>query len=362
MFTPNIKTRIVILIVFMLLSLFSFASKPYEKIIEKTFAVSAEGELKINNKYGNISIQAWEEKSVWIKVSVKIETKNKKQSDLFFKSIGVELTQTNKKIFAETKIWEALETGEKFSIDYEIFMPENMKLDLTNHFGDVFIQSLNQQARISLEYGNLEIGSLLCPESKPIAEINLTYVKAKIRECNKAKLNLKFSKINIETSKTLIVLSRHSMLRATKNEAIIADSKFDCFKILSSDILHVNKGEYSQFKLENINQRLELNLKHGECKVQHVSANFESIKVNHQELVSKIAIEEGANYRLESKTENLLVEYPEEAKILEKNESYGKTILKCVVGNSPNPERKIELKGRNGKFMLTSSVKKSLLQ
>jgi hypothetical protein len=346
------KFSAILLILIMGFGFNSFASDEYEKEIIEVFSATKGTELKISNKYGDVDIHNWDKDSVSVKVVITIETTSEEKAKLLFTNIDINMDKIGDIIKAETRMSTKFKTGKKFSIDYKIFMPEYIKLDVVNKFGNIFIQSTKEKANINLSYGNLKAEKLLYPEEKPVSTINLAYAKASIEECNRTKLTLKYSKMNIGTSKALIVVSRYSKLHLDNNETVFADSKYDAFNIVNTDVFRVNMGQYSDFRVENVNKALELTLKYGNCKIDNVSKDFESIKVDNQYVASRIAIEDGASYSLEAETKYCGINYPDNAQIIQKIVDNSETYLKVIVGNSTDPKGKVKINSQYGNVSL----------
>eukprot|EP01029_Cantina_marsupialis_P014609 TRINITY_DN3204_c0_g2_i3.p1 TRINITY_DN3204_c0_g2~~TRINITY_DN3204_c0_g2_i3.p1 ORF type:complete len:354 (+),score=21.54 TRINITY_DN3204_c0_g2_i3:1896-2957(+) len=330
----------------------AFAYDDYEKEIKEVFSSQQGTELSISNKYGDIDIKNWDKDSVSIKVIITIETFSEEKAKSLFNNIDIIMNKSGNSIVAKTEMSHKFKTGKKFSIDYEVFMPEYIKMNLTNKFGNIYIKSLKEKANINLSYGNLHGESFLYPEEKPVSVINLSYAKATISECNRTKLTLKYSKMNIGTSKALVVVSRYSKLHLDNNETVIADSKYDAFNIVNTNTFLVSMGQYSDFRIENVNQNLELNLRYGNCKIDNVSKDFESIKVDNQYVASKISIEEGASYSLDAETKYCGINYPDDAQVIEKIVNNAETTLKVIVGNSPTPKGKVTIQSQYGNVSL----------
>ncbi|NOU62203.1 hypothetical protein [Marinifilum caeruleilacunae] len=346
------KFSAILLILVMGFGFNSFASDEYEKEILEVFSASQGTELKISNKYGDVDIHNWDKDSVSVKVLITIETTSEEKAKLLFTNIEINMDKIGQLISAETRMSQKFKTGKKFSIDYEVFMPSYIKLDLANKFGNIFIQSTTEKANINLSYGNLKAEKLLYPEEKPVSTINLSYAKATIDECNRTKLTLKYSKMNIGTSKALVVVSRYSKLHLDNNETVIADSKYDAFNIVNTNVFRVNMGQYSDFRIENVNRALELNLRYGNCKIDNVSRDFESIKVDNQYVASKIAIEEGASYSLEAETKYCGINYPDNAQVIQKIVDKSETYLKVIVGDSSDPKGTVKINSQYGNVSL----------
>nr|WP_320119926.1 hypothetical protein [uncultured Marinifilum sp.] len=350
--TLKFKLSALLLVLFVALGSNVYAVDEYEKEIKEVFASKLGTSLNIHSKYGDIDIKNWEKDSISIKVIITIETTSEEKAKSLFNNIDVKMNKSGNSISAVTEMSHKFKTGKKFKIDYEVFMPAYIQLDISNKFGDIFISKLRAKANINLSYGNLRGESFFYPEEKPVSTINLSYAKASIDECNRTKLSLKYSKMNIGTSKALIVVSRYSKLHLDNNETVIADSKYDAFNVVNTNTFIVNMGQYSDFRIENVNSSLELNLRYGNCKIDNVSKDFKSITVDNQYVASKIAIEEGASYSLEAETKYCGINYPDNAQVIQKIVDNSETSLKVIVGNSNEAKGKVKISSQYGNVSL----------
>jgi hypothetical protein len=330
----------------------AFAYDDYEKEIKEVYSAKAGTQLSITNKYGDIDVKNWEKDSVSIKVVITIETFSEEKANSLFNSIDIIMNKSGNSIVAKTEMSHKFKTGKKFSIDYEVYMPDYIQMNLNNKFGNIYIKSLKEKANINLSYGNLHGESFLYPEEKPVSNINLSYAKANITECNRTKLTLKYSKMNIGTSNALVVVSRYSRLHLDENDTVILDSKYDAFNIMNTNTFLVTNGQYSDFRIENVSKNLELNLKYGNCKIDNVEKDFENIKVNNQYVASKISIEEGASYSLEAETKYCGINYPDNAQVIQKIVNNAETSLKVIVGDSAAPKGKVKIQSKYGNVSL----------
>lgn len=350
--TFKFNLSILLLFVFVAISGSAFATEEFEKVTKEVYSTNQASELKLDNKYGDIEIKNWDKDSVSIKVTVTIETTSEEKAKLLFSNIDVKLNKIGNLISGTTQMSKTFETGKTFSIDYEIFMPQYIKLDVNNKFGNIYINKLSQRANINLSYGNLQGESFLYPEEKPVSTINLSYAKANITECNRTKLTINYSKINIGTSKDLMIVSRYSKLHLDNNETVIADSKYDSFDVINTKNFIISMGQYSDFLVQNITKTLELNLRYGNCKIDNVANGFESVKVDNQYVASRIAINETASYTLEAETKYCGITYPENAQIIEKIVNNSETSLKVIVGKSPSPKSTVKIHSQYGNVSL----------
>ncbi|MDE5422392.1 hypothetical protein L3073_09260 [Ancylomarina sp. DW003] len=350
--TTRFKLTALVLLLSIALSTQVFASDDYIKTFDGKYAVTEGAQLTIENKYGDIEIKNWEVDSVVIKATITAHASSETKAESLFKGIEINMDQIGETIMAFTEMEKNFKTGNKFSIDYEVFMPEYIQISLNNKFGDIYINTVRAKTNINLSYGNLLAEKFLYPNEKPLSSINLSYAKATINECNRTKLTLKYSKMNIGTSETLVVVSRFSKLHLDNNVSLIADSKYDAINILNTESLLVSRGQYSDIKIDNVSKSLNLNLRYGNCKIDNVESDFESITINNQYVASRISIAEGASYMLNAETKYCGISYPENAQVLEKEKNHSESRIKVLVGNMSSPEAKVNVVSKYGNVSL----------
>jgi len=346
------KLTALLLLLFAGLSTQLFAAEDFIKTFDGKYAVKEGSQLTIENKYGDIDIKNWEVDSVVIKVTITAHASSENKAETLFKGIEINMDQIGETIMAFTEMEKSFKTGNKFSIDYEVFMPEYIQISLNNKFGNIYINTIRSRANINLSYGNLQAEKFLYPNEKPLSTINLSYSKATINECNRTKLTLKYSKMNIGTSETLVVVSRFSKLHLDNNLSVIADSKYDAFDIMNTESLLVSNGQYSDVKVENVSRKLDLNLRYGNCKVAHVSPGFESINIDSQYVASRISIAEDAAYMLDAETKYCGISYPSDSQVIEEEKHNSESRIKVLVGNQPSPSSKVTVISKYGNVSL----------
>ena len=143
----KLKISAILLILAMGCGINAFATDEYEKEIIEVFSANQGTELNISNKYGDVDIHNWEKDSVSVKVVITIETTSEEKAKLLFTNIDINMDKIGQVISAETRMSQKFKTGKKFSIDYEIFMPEYIKLEVANKFGNIFYSDLKRKGK-----------------------------------------------------------------------------------------------------------------------------------------------------------------------------------------------------------------------
>ncbi len=358
-----------IVLILVLLQVFGISgvfadNNEFTKKLHKEYQVNDSTLLEIQNKYGNVHINSWDKNTVVIDVIITVKASDSEKADELLSYIDVSFSNEDNKVKAVTEIDEKLKSlkskkfsvfyksinSKDFSIDYNVSMPINLKLKLCNKFGDIFIDEIHGKTNIILKYGYLTANNLLFDSSKPLSKISLSYSKARIKKCNWLKLISNYSKINIQNSKALIVISKYSEINIEKSSSIISQAKYDAYEIGHTNNF-VSTGRYTDYQIEQVNKKLDLDIKYGNCEIDFMPSDFKSI-----ELVSKygnveIGISSSASYKLNATVEYSNIEYPEKGD-LKKNRDGQKLTINGTIGNNKKTNSKVNIVSKYGNVEL----------
>lgn len=230
---PIFKTALLLLFVQILVIPSAFAaSEEFSKNLHKEYNADANTLLIIKNKFGDVDINNWDKKQVSIDVIITVDHKNEAKAKELIDYIHVTFSQSGNTIEVVTEIddkfskWNTFNFGDDkkdFSIDYKVNIPKDIKLNLENKYGNVFINEIKGHSVISVKYGNLKVNKITRENIKPLSEVYLAYSDGTIDECQWLNLTLKYSKIEIEECKALIAVTKYSRLYVDKGSSIVCE-------------------------------------------------------------------------------------------------------------------------------------------
>ena len=155
-----IKILIPLQIAVIALSPVTSLGEDYSKTIKNKYNVNDNAQLVIQNKFGEVRCLNWTEKAVSIEVTITVDASSQEKAQKLLDKISVSMSGSSDKVEAITDIAETGFNNVEFSIDYIVMMPENVRLDLMNKFGDSYVEEVSGQSRLEIQYGNMEIKSL----------------------------------------------------------------------------------------------------------------------------------------------------------------------------------------------------------
>jgi len=340
------KITTVIIGVIFFSSSFLFAQDEFKKEFGKQFKVNESNVVQLVNKYGDMNIENWNEKSVDIKVVVSVRTSNKSKADNTFAKINISFKDEANLVSAITNINDNINNTE-FSIDYFVKMPKNINVDISNHYGNLFLDEVDGFATINVKYGNFTINKLGRQEEKPTNYINVGYSSGvcNVNECGWLKLESSYSKISIGNATALIIGSKYSSLKIKTCKSIVTESKYDHPFKVGYVKNFVCTGAYSNFEITKLYNMLEADIKYSDFEITEVDKDFELIKLKLRYGKASMTIPQIPGYDLKAESAYGSVNFPDNKKInkiIDQTESS----IWGVIGT--NPKAKVIIDSKYG--------------
>jgi hypothetical protein len=284
------------------------AGEEYKKVIKKEFAINADAQVNISNKFGKVHFTNWEKNEVAIEVTITVDAKSEQAAEKRFSKIDINISGSNSLVTATTKIDDGI-SGNKgyFSIDYMVHIPVTVNLDVTNKFGDIFINELTGKSRIDLGYGNLEVRKL--DHADNLMEIK--FGKARINSMKGAVLTLKYSTMKLDYAGSLRLNSKFSDLDAQRIIALNMVLEGGNLDMQKSSVLE-SRSKFSDIDVERIDKSLNLDIQYGQCRVGDMAADFSDINIRNKYGDVTIDMAESARYNLDAEMKFCELDYPED--------------------------------------------------
>ncbi|MBW6461306.1 MAG: hypothetical protein K0B08_12110, partial [Bacteroidales bacterium] len=204
-------------------------AEEFTKIYEGKYDVDKGAIMTIQNKFGKVNCQVWDESSVSVKVTVTVEASSQDTAEKVFDKISVELKGNRSDVSGISKVGNISEA--EYSIDYDIRMPRWINIDIDNKFGDVFLDEMDGTVKLNLEYGALEAFNL----NSNTNVLTIKFGKAKTGFIKDGRINIEYSDLKTAGAGNLEIVSRFSELTLEKTGNLKLDSQYDNVKAESLD-------------------------------------------------------------------------------------------------------------------------------
>lgn len=348
-----------LLIFTIVLSSLALKAQEVTKEFHKEYTVNRETTLDLNNRYGDIIVETSEGNQVRIDVVVTIRYPNKERAEKLLSYIDVQFTEGQDRISAKTVINEKFSfTGwggeaRRFTIDYNVMMPDWMDLTLVNRYGNTDLDDLNGLTNLDIKYGNLTASKLGRGNENPMNSLSLAYGKGTIEEAGWLDATIRYSSaFNVLKSQALLLDSRYSKLQLGTTSSVVGETKYDNLKVDNINNLVLDAG-YADINIGSLAKKLVFDGGYGSLNIDRVPAGFESLETDTKYMGITLGIDGSASYNLDAKVSYGGLKFDED------NFSHKRHIVENtssetvgIVGKDKSPESNVKINASYGTVKL----------
>ena len=328
----------------MLLILPAHAEKIVKRVY-KSFPVSQVAKLELSNKYGNIQIDDNRKDSVVINVEIWVDGTGSRAQRLL-DNIDVNISTNGKTVSAITDFKNDFDNNSReFSIDYQVSVPADRDLNVTEKYGNVNMNNLTGKGIFDIKYGDLRAKNLLSPE----LTIEIAYSKASIDATQDLNLSIRYSKLALLKGDNLKIDSRYSGLNMGDCRDVSLDSKYDDIKFKTINSITAS-SMYTGYKVDQILTSLTLTNGYGDFSAGTIPATFKSINVSSRYATIRLGIEPGASYKLDGNVRYCDLKHP--AGKLNRSKEDTRYEVHGTVGESESPKSTVTIESSYGNVSL----------
>jgi len=214
------------------------------KSIDKTFKVSRADMLNIENKFGKVHINTWDRNEVHVKVDIIARASSDSRAQEVLDNIKVTESREGGTISFRTSIEPMRISGNNnkgYEVNYTISMPEENPLTVKNSFGDVYLAALKGKADINVKYGALKCDRLGSSGNT----VRLAYGSGTCGYINGGNLDVSYADMRVDGANGLN-----------------------------------GSAKFSDFRLGNLGETMEMDVKYGSFKVDNISRNIRKITLD----------------------------------------------------------------------------------
>lgn len=278
------------------------------KEISKRYKVTRETRIEITNKYGKIELNPWDKDSVVFLINIRVEDKKLSKLEKAIDEIDFDITNSQHFLIFRTKVGENLTSLEKelqrfketilqadgkMEINFRVWLPKNNPLKVENKFGDIYIGDYQGDVDIQLSNGNLKSHDFFGKTN-----LTLNFADATINEMKSGRLDCSYSDVYLKKADKLRVVSKSSDFEITELKELSADSRRDKFRIRYMDLLDA-KGSFSNFRINEITDRVTLRAEYGNLEIDNTAADFSSVFIEAKSTDINLSFNEKSKFQFE---------------------------------------------------------------
>ena len=325
------------------------AHDDYSKIIKKEYTVNPDAQVILENKFGQIHCNNWDKNLVSIEIRITVTAFSQDKANKLLDLVNIFSNGSPSQVETRTVFSkEGFSGNSKISVDYTVNMPSTVMLNLTNKFGDVFLNELSGKGNFDISYGNIEINKLMNSDNV----INIKFGKGDIHYITGAMVSLKYSDLKVEYAGSLFIDSKFSNLEGGKIISLSIGFEGGNLDIDNTTAVTGN-SKFSDLSINHLDKKIDLGIQYGNCDVEHIAADFTLVSVRNKYGTVSVNIPSEVSYVLEADLKFCDLDFPEnEATMTQKIVTNTSKTFRATVGKNPNPEAKVIVKSEFGNVSL----------
>jgi len=251
---------------------FNIDAQKNEKIktISKSYPVSKDDKLSINNKYGKVTVNTWDKNEIKVDVEIKAYGATDSRAQESLDNVTVKESKRGNLISFETVFgslnsndfnnWISGISGDRREVNYTVYMPSANALDIKNSYGNTVLPDFNGIINIDEKYGSLTTGNL----SNSTNNITVKYGGAKIGNIKSGVFEIGYGSLTIANA-----------------------GKLDA------------KVSYSPVTIEKISGDADINIRYGGLKIGKVDPLVKKINIDASYGSSSLGFDPAANFNFD---------------------------------------------------------------
>lgn len=273
-----------------------------EKTINKEYTVNANAGLQVSNSYGNLDIVSWDQNKTVIEVTIRTNGNDEDKVQQRLDEIDVEFSANESLVTAITKFkkrngsWSLFGNNNNrkvsMEVNYIIKVPATNSVELSNDYGAINLNRLEGNAKISCDYGQLNVGELLASNNS----ISIDYTDNSTIEY------MKSGKISADYSEFTLGRADYLDLSADYTDATINNVKelnYSCdYGELNVDNVDniTGNGDYIPMRFGVVNGALNINTDYGSIRVDQFSNTAKDVTIKSSYAGIQLAYAPGYNF------------------------------------------------------------------
>ncbi len=316
-----------------------------DKRVDRTFTVNNSTRLVIDNKFGKVHINTWDQNKIEVQVMIEVDGSDQAARDILDR-IDIDISESSSEISIETDIADSRNRNrnQRFEINYIVKMPKNNPLRVDHRHGDVYLDKLNGSLKLNLAHGQL-----VAEELTGKCDIGLQHGNGgRIAAIGSGSLEIQhYQRLRIGQMGSLDIQIAHASISVEEAGDLDSNVQLDYAKAINLDMQHSQlKAEsltsvrsnlqHSSMDIENLTRSLEFDGNHSQVDVEQLSRNFSEVdfKGNHSFL--GLGLESGIRAILDMNLQHGRLKYPESRVDMNYINIQGsKREYKGKIGNNP---------------------------
>jgi hypothetical protein len=276
-----------------------------EKKIHKEYTVNSGAGLMIDNSYGSVSIVTWDQNKTVIDVIIKANGNDEDKVTEKLNEITIDFTANASEVTASTQFgskkgnwsswWGKGKNNVSVEVNYVVKIPRTNSVNLSNDYGIISIDTLQGQATVHCDYGQLIIGELLAENNS----LHFDYTKnSTIQFMKSGKINADYSEFMLEKADRLQLNADYTKSEIGEVQDVNYNNDYGKINIRKVALLQ-GRGDYIHHNIGSVSGGLNINTDYGSVTVDEILGSSKDIIIKADYTKINLGLSQGVSFNFE---------------------------------------------------------------
>lgn len=320
--------------------------------INKEYNVSDKTRIDIDNSFGLVTVEGWDQNRVVVQIEIKIEASSDKKAEDILERVDVEIADSNpaQLLSFRTTIKGRTENygGSKarFWVNYTVKMPSGNQLELENRHGETVLGDLSGDLELESRHGDVRAGNLsgdveidisfgsLYAQSLDGGELTLRHSSdSDIKQVGDIEVDLQHGDLTIEKGGEIDLMLRHGEVEIEEARSVTGNT------------------QHGSLEIDKVANEVRLNSQHGVVEIKELEEGFSLIDLDMQFVQADLGIVRGTSFVFDGQTSFGNIDLASGMDMSYKNKEMHSKHYKGTVG-SKDTSAEIRLRNQHGSMSL----------
>jgi hypothetical protein len=276
------------------------------------YSASSIEKLVISNRHGEIQYTGWDKDTLAVRISIWVEAPSSDIASEVHDQINIFQQPTGKTLDYRTVFKQDFFSNYNFGIDYHIFGPQELELELMNRLGNIHIEEYFGTATITGEYGHLKIAK--SHEALPKAVIHLSNGDLDIGDLINAEITHKNGRFKLGSAVDLSLTTDFSNAQIQNIEQLKLTAATSNLNIGQARSVNI-QAKYTELIIAKIQQKGFIESDMGSVNIQSIESDLKELTISGDHSPVQVHIANKLSFNLHGQVTNGQFFYPENKKI-----------------------------------------------
>ena len=292
-----------------------------DKKISREFSIQPDGRVELYNRYGSMDIAIGTANHVKIDIIISVTAGTEKKAQDALDKISVDFEEGTNRVRATTEIAESstgwtnwFNTGKiDMDIHYQVLVPADVFLDLTNKYGDIYLETTDRDISIDLAYGEMKLGDINGKLDLDMAysegnmsqigdgQLNLAYSDLEMEDAKNIHINMKYTDVEAGTFADLKLVSAYSDLHSVSVGDMEYTGKYDDIEVEQIKSINAQTG-YSDIKVRELHNQGNFDMRYGDLQIENISRGFSRLDIKTSYTGVNLEFKPDASFSIDAET------------------------------------------------------------